>query len=225
MSKDLWQSIVKSPITQKQPERKKQDKRNKLVVAAKSLIHKKGFGDTTLADIAHEAEVPLGNVYYYFKTKEAIGLAVIEQRFKDWNLWVKQVISQPLILSRLILFLENFMCSENETDTNFPMGHLCEEFAREGGALAAASKKFLTAFVEWLEEQFRLCGLAEHALPTAYTFLSMAQGSMILGKALQNAELIVQQRDRIESWLKQIDRQNVKNLSFLKNIFPEKTLT
>ena len=43
------------------------DKRVRLVDAAKALIHKQGFNLSTLADIAQEADVPLGNVYYYFK--------------------------------------------------------------------------------------------------------------------------------------------------------------
>ena len=37
-----------------------------------------------MQDIAQEADVPLGNVYYYFKTKEAIGEAVIEKRAAEY---------------------------------------------------------------------------------------------------------------------------------------------
>jgi AcrR family transcriptional regulator len=39
-----------------------------------------GFEATSLADIAREAKVPLGNVYYYFKTKDEIGEAIVELR-------------------------------------------------------------------------------------------------------------------------------------------------
>jgi len=38
------------------------DKRVRLIEAAKVLIHQQGFNLTTLADIAQEADVPLGNV-------------------------------------------------------------------------------------------------------------------------------------------------------------------
>src|SRR3984893_6872237 len=51
------------------------DKRSRLVSAAVDLAYQNGFGATSLADIAREAKVPLGNVYYYFKTKEEIGFA------------------------------------------------------------------------------------------------------------------------------------------------------
>jgi len=59
---------------------KETNKRSRLLEAANKLVHAQGFNQTTLADIAREAEVPLGNVYYYFKTKEDIGHALIEHR-------------------------------------------------------------------------------------------------------------------------------------------------
>ena len=59
------------------------DKRSRLVSAAVGLAYQNGFGATSLADIAREAEVPLGNVYYYFKTKDEIGEAIVELRLAE----------------------------------------------------------------------------------------------------------------------------------------------
>ncbi|TCK18145.1 TetR family transcriptional regulator [Thiogranum longum] len=47
------------------------DKRERLISAADKLILQQGFKQNTLADIANDARVPLGNVYYYFKIKLA----------------------------------------------------------------------------------------------------------------------------------------------------------
>ena len=52
-------------------------KRERLVAAARKLFHEQGVEKTTLAEIAAAAEVPVGNVFYYFKTKDAIVSAVI----------------------------------------------------------------------------------------------------------------------------------------------------
>ena len=60
--------------------RPRNDKRTRLVDSANQLFHEQGVSNTTLANIAQLAEVPLGNVYYYFKSKESIVLAVIEFR-------------------------------------------------------------------------------------------------------------------------------------------------
>src|SRR6266436_1961921 len=56
------------------------DKRSRLLSAAVELTYQNGFEATSLADIAREAKVPLGNVYYYFKTKDEIGEAIVELR-------------------------------------------------------------------------------------------------------------------------------------------------
>ena len=62
---------------------RKPDKRIRLICAAKKLIYYKGFYQTTLADIAAEANIPLGNVYYYFKTKGLIAEEVIKELSED----------------------------------------------------------------------------------------------------------------------------------------------
>ncbi len=59
------------------------DKRSRLLSAAVDLAYQNGFGATSLADIAREAKVPLGNVYYYFKTKDEIGEAIVELRLAE----------------------------------------------------------------------------------------------------------------------------------------------
>ena len=58
----------------------KADNRSRLIQAATKTTHRHGFNLTTLADIAKEAKIPLGNVYYYFKTKDELGDAIVEHR-------------------------------------------------------------------------------------------------------------------------------------------------
>src|SRR5277367_3952889 len=55
-------------------------KRDRLVDSAALLFHQKGIAATSLADIAKHAEIPIGNVYYYFKTKDELALATLEKR-------------------------------------------------------------------------------------------------------------------------------------------------
>src|SRR3569832_340621 len=55
-------------------------KRERLVASAGDLLHRQGVAGTTLAQVAEAAEVPAGNVYYYFKTKDDLVRAVIDAR-------------------------------------------------------------------------------------------------------------------------------------------------
>ena len=59
------------------------NKRERLLAAARDLIHEQGFKPTTLADIARESDVPLGNVCYYFKSKDDIAGAIILETAVD----------------------------------------------------------------------------------------------------------------------------------------------
>src|ERR1700747_152485 len=54
--------------------------RARLLQAAEKTTYRYGFGSASIADIAKEARIPLGNVYYYFKTKDEIGGAIVELR-------------------------------------------------------------------------------------------------------------------------------------------------
>src|SRR5690348_11690792 len=53
-------------------------KRDRLIESAKTLIHQQGAQATTLAEVATHADVPPGNVYYYFKANEDLIRAVVD---------------------------------------------------------------------------------------------------------------------------------------------------
>ena len=95
------------------------DKRIRLVKGADQLFHQQGINNTTLADIAQSADVPLGNVYYYFKSKESIILAVITDRLQTLQQLFNELnnnIANPK--DRLKALLENWLSNDNAI-TNF----------------------------------------------------------------------------------------------------------
>src|SRR5258708_1496393 len=82
-------------------------KRERLVAAAIQLLHQQGIEKTTLVDIALAADVPAGNVYYYFKTKDEIIEAVVDahvQRSKALLASIDQCHRSPR--ARLKAFVE-----------------------------------------------------------------------------------------------------------------------
>src|ERR671939_778638 len=62
---------------------RKQGKRERLVAGARQVIYQQGVETTTIADIARGADVPVGNVYYYFKTKDELVAAAIDGHSGD----------------------------------------------------------------------------------------------------------------------------------------------
>src|SRR5687767_8416288 len=135
------------------------DRRSQLVRAAVDLVHRQGFARTTLADIAAEVGMPLGNVYYYFKTKEAIGQAIVEHRAAAFATRLRAWDDEPDPLRRLEAFVQ--MTADNRETlarSGCPIGTLCAELNKDGGALAEQASGLFAATLEWLEAQFRELG-------------------------------------------------------------------
>jgi len=52
--------------------------RDRIVEAARELFWRKGYGSTSIADILETAEVNSGSLYYFFKGKQELLIAVLE---------------------------------------------------------------------------------------------------------------------------------------------------
>ncbi len=60
-------------------ERRREKTRVDLIQAAESVISRKGYHQTRIADIAAEADVGLGTFYLHFKTKNEIFIELVEE--------------------------------------------------------------------------------------------------------------------------------------------------
>lgn len=184
---------------------RKTDKRVRLIEAAKVLIHQQGFNLTTLADIAQEADVPLGNVYYYFKTKEAIGEAVIEKRSAEIAEFLSRLdeINDPK--SRLAALLQ-FSSEELDLTARYgcPVGGLCQELGKQGGTLADQAAKLLHDFLAWCETQFRAMGHGEKSNDLALHLISAIQGMHLLTHTFKDPKLTNRQTKAILEWLEKL---------------------
>lgn len=190
---------------------RKTDKRIRLIEAAKVLIHQQGFNLTTLADIAQEADVPLGNVYYYFKTKEAIGIAVIEKRSAELaeRLATWSELSDPL--ARLASLLRHGL-EDLDTKARFgcPIGGLCQELGKQGGSLSDLAAKLLHDVLKWSEEQFRAIGVDEvKAANYALNLISSIQGMFLLTHTFKDPKIAQRQTEELQTWLEGIANRKV----------------
>jgi AcrR family transcriptional regulator len=56
-----------------------EETRDRILAAALALFRRRGYAQTTMREIAAEAEVALGGAYHYFPSKEALVLAYYEE--------------------------------------------------------------------------------------------------------------------------------------------------
>jgi TetR/AcrR family transcriptional regulator, transcriptional repressor for nem operon len=182
------------------------DKRIRLVKGADQLFHQQGINTTTLADIAQLADVPLGNVYYYFKSKESIILAVIADRLQTLQQIFNELNNITNPKDRLKALLEKWI-SENETITNFgdPLGSLCLELSKQPGELQKAVANLMQTVISWCETQFNTLNLADksssNASQLAMHFISSLQGISLLGVTFKDSTHLKEHSKFLLTWL------------------------
>lgn len=75
------------------PGKKSDETRARILEAALTLFRKRGFGSTTMRDIAKEAGTALGAVYYYFDSKDALVMAFYEHTQKEVTPLIEDALS------------------------------------------------------------------------------------------------------------------------------------
>lgn len=178
------------------------NKRERLIDAAKQLIHRQGYRNTTLADIARESDVPLGNVYYYFKTKEEIAHEVIAEHVAAFKAGFAQWDRLPDPQQRLIGFLD-YVQSQSEVmkESGCPIGGLCQELSKgEIGPLSSEIDGLITLQLAWVTDQYQQMGKKE-AKDLANEFIATVQGTVLLTSTLKNTDILGRQFKRMKAGL------------------------
>lgn len=181
---------------------KNNTKRQRLTQSARRLIHANGFNQTTLADIANDAEVPLGNVYYYFKTKDALAQAVIDELREEFNQLAIDLerLSDPW--ARVDAFLSMLVLESEKTASHgCPVGGLCMELNKSGNDLAPLANSMFQSQLDWLTQQFQQMGKLEEATDMALMLLSQLQGVALLSHIFSDPGMFTRQIVNTKSWL------------------------
>lgn len=59
--------------------------REQILDAARRLVHVRGFNNTSVDEILRESGVGKGNFYYYFKSKDELGFAILDRSLERFN--------------------------------------------------------------------------------------------------------------------------------------------
>ncbi|HEY2261407.1 MAG TPA: TetR/AcrR family transcriptional regulator [Streptosporangiaceae bacterium] len=176
-------------------------KRERLVEAARQVLYEQGAEKATLADIATAAEVPLGNVYYYFKTKDALVAAVIEDyqlRYEELSAGFDQH-EQPV--DRLKALVRALVARQDvQARYGCPVGSLSSELGKQQDVLRAEAGTIFTGLIDWAEAQFREMG-QDGARELGVALIAAYEGSVLLAAALRDPGLIGTEGARLERWI------------------------
>ncbi|WP_439946075.1 TetR/AcrR family transcriptional regulator [Streptomyces sp. BBFR109] len=182
------------------------DKRRRLVTEAARVLHEQGVERTTLADIARAADVPVGNVYYYFKTKDDLVRAALSQHSAHLDELTGRLDRLPDPRDRLKALVEAWVGQRDLAARHgCPTGTLAVELdKRADGDLDMAAGAVIRRLLDWVADQFRALGLPDPD-GLALTLVSGYQGMSLLANALRDPEVMSREGARLLAWLDSLD--------------------
>lgn len=134
-------------------EKKDREVRKKeILCAALKCFSKKGYHDTTMEDIVQEAGLSKGAIYWYFKNKRELFLALIKQHLQEEGVLWEEVLKEHKSISDLLkkfgrLFLKSHLEDEK-------IGPFFAEFAAEAYRDEKIRKGILKSY-EHTKDRFR----------------------------------------------------------------------
>jgi TetR/AcrR family transcriptional regulator, transcriptional repressor for nem operon len=172
------------------------------VAAACQLLHERGIERTTLADIAQAADVPVGNVYYYFKTKDEIIGAVIDAHAQNLQATTAALASSHRTPKARLKALVAVLGQQGEIIASYgcPHGSLCSELDKRSIASGPDAARLMRIPLDWAAEQFRLMG-REDARELAFDLIASYQGTALLTNTFRDPALMAQVTRRLERWI------------------------
>jgi AcrR family transcriptional regulator len=177
-------------------------KRERLIAAASRLLHQRGVEKTTLADIAQAADVPVGNVYYYFKTKDDIIAAVIEAHVRQSKAALASIDDGHRSPKSRLKALVREYARQGEVIAlhGCPHGSLCSELDKRPGGSDLAVAELMRVPVEWAEAQFRALGRRD-AHDLAVSLVAAYEGSALLSNTFRDPNILAREARRLNRWI------------------------
>lgn len=155
-------------------------KKENIIITAAMLIHEKGYNNIGIKAILEELDIPKGSFYYYFKSKEDLGLSIIDLYIQDTRNGIEvSENSVEGILAFFNMFFDRLM--EMEMKKGCPIGNLVME-------LSDAKESFRLKLMEWyvIIENWIVSVLEREKIilpiEKAKILVSSFEGSMMLSK-------------------------------------------
>lgn len=184
-------------------------KRDRLVTGAREVIYRQGVEATTIAEIAEASDVPVGNVYYYFKTKDELVAAAIDAYAQEGREQLSSIEQQHRTPRARLKALVRLLVSQSDRVARYgcPRGSLCSELDKQDNDLARGSAELMRLPVAWMEQQFKAMGRRD-AHDLAFALLASYEGMGLLTNTFRDPELMIREGRRLERWIDSLARDS-----------------
>ncbi|UFS97467.1 TetR/AcrR family transcriptional regulator [Nocardia huaxiensis] len=176
-------------------------KRERLAAAAADVFYKQGIEKTTIADIARAADVPVGNVYYYFKTKDQLVQAAIGAHARTLQDIIAALDQLDAPAQRLKGLVRGWV-DQREQAAQFgcPSGTLATELDKRSDGLEQEMAEAMRGLLDWMQIQFAAMGRAD-ARELAVALFAAYQGISLLTNTFRDPAMMEAEGNRLERWI------------------------
>lgn len=178
--------------------------RAEIVECAKKLFYEHGFDGTSFSVIVEATGLFRGNIYHYFRTKDEILEAVVEQRLGEFRAMLTQWDAEHADpKARLLAFVA--MITGRTADVlqfGCPIGSLNTELGKDRRDLQLAARSLFDLFRDWLAACLRDLGRRSDAEPMALHLLGRAQGIAVIAHAYRDAKLLRRETAMLRAWIR-----------------------
>jgi len=168
------------------------------------MLYQHGAEKTTLAEIAAEAGVPLGNVYYYFKTKDALVSAVLDSLGQAYDTMSARLDQHATPADRLKALVGVWVGRRDQLASyGCPIGSLSSELDKRDDALRTQAATVLSKLIVWAEAQFQAMGRPD-ARELGVALVAAYQGIALVANTLRDPSLVAGEGARLERWIDEL---------------------
>lgn len=182
------------------------DTRDQIIHAAAELIWRQGYHNTSVDEIIRDAGICKGNFYYYFSSKEDLGLAVIDVWVQGYEeeVFAHAVADDRPPLRRLEDFLDATVQAQAENGfPGCPLGRMALEMGDLQESFRCRLDQAFDRFRRSLAGSLREAGLdAVDAGSLARFLLAATQGGFLLTKVERDGAVLQGVADQLKAQLR-----------------------
>jgi TetR/AcrR family transcriptional regulator, transcriptional repressor for nem operon len=157
----------------------------------------------SVADIAHLADVPPGNIYYYFKTKDDVIAAVVGAHAEQVGSALAAIDSRFRSPKGRLKALVHELAGQSEIVARYgcPLGSLCSELDKRLDAPDFAVAKPMLLIIDWAEARFLELGRGSQSRELAIDLLAAYEGSALLANTMRDPKVLSEASRRLDRWI------------------------
>ncbi|MFB4278705.1 TetR/AcrR family transcriptional regulator [Nonomuraea sp. MTCD27] len=176
------------------------DAREKILGAARALIELRGYSALGVAEICKAAGVPKGSFYYFFESKEALALAVIDEQWAVQERSWKEVLAgdaEPLLRLRRLFEVTQAAQHAGQRDcgtiSGCMFGNLTLEMSNHTEAVRVRLQEIFDAQVGMIDAvvaEALLCGdvTVTDTREAARAVVAQLEGQVLLAKLYNDTQ-------------------------------------